>query len=411
MNIRFFIATTFLFLGTLSSRAQSPEALFQLALDNNRELRSLEQHYLAALEKPAQVSQLPNPEIGLGSFVLPVETRLGPQRARFSATQMFPWFGTLDAKEDLSSAQAEIVLTQLTARQWELLYQIKIAWFSLYAYRTDAQILQRNQVVLEALKSLTESKVAAGRASLADVLRVDLQLNALAQERKLLALSEGKPLATLNQLLQRPLDTPIAVPDSLAFEEWTFEADSLLARIQATHPLLQQFLQQQEVARMALQLNEKEAQPTLGIGMDYLLVGPRGDATPENNGRDIVQIRATVSLPLNREKYAAKAREEQLTIEALESRREEMQSYFLMQIEQALITFEQAQLMQELYQQQMQTTRAAIQILEADYSNSNRSFEELLRLERDQIDYERKILQAIVQSHVAKAQVDRFLPY
>ena len=82
--------------------AQAPDALFKIATENNSSLKALEQEYQSSLTKATQVSQWMNPEIGLGGFVSPAETRLGAQRARVSAMQMFPWFGTVKAKEALS---------------------------------------------------------------------------------------------------------------------------------------------------------------------------------------------------------------------------------------------------------------------------------------------------------------------
>ena len=92
----FFITQYTLFIVHCS--AQSLEDLLEIARENNLELKGLENEYLAALERAPQVSELPDPEAGIGAFPFPVETRLGPQIARLSVTQMFPWFGTLDSK-------------------------------------------------------------------------------------------------------------------------------------------------------------------------------------------------------------------------------------------------------------------------------------------------------------------------
>ncbi|MCO6492673.1 MAG: hypothetical protein J5I98_29920, partial [Phaeodactylibacter sp.] len=90
-----------LFISLQRSSAQSLDGLLLAADSANLELKALYQDYLAALEKAPQVSQLPEPEAGLGVFPLPVETRLGPQWVRLSATQMFPWKGTLEARKNV----------------------------------------------------------------------------------------------------------------------------------------------------------------------------------------------------------------------------------------------------------------------------------------------------------------------
>ena len=54
-------------------------------------------------------------------------------------------------------------------------------------------------------------------------------------------------------------------------------------------------------------------------------------------------------------------------------------------------------------------TQSAINILESEYSAKGNSFDELLRLEKELIDYDLKILKAIVQSHQAKNQIEKFI--
>ena len=81
-------------------RAASPldEYLVQAA-ENNPGLKAKFAAYQAALEQVPQIGSLPDPQVMFGYFIRPMETRVGPQRARISASQMFPWFGTLGFKK------------------------------------------------------------------------------------------------------------------------------------------------------------------------------------------------------------------------------------------------------------------------------------------------------------------------
>ncbi len=79
--------------------AQSLDSLLQLVVENNTQLKSIELEYESVMEKENQVNQLPNPQLGVGVPALRPETRLGPQMMMVSASQIFPWFGTLKSKE------------------------------------------------------------------------------------------------------------------------------------------------------------------------------------------------------------------------------------------------------------------------------------------------------------------------
>jgi outer membrane protein TolC len=391
--------------------SQSPRELFEISLEANTALKALKLDYQAALEKGPQVSQLPNPELSIGAFILPVETRLGGQQARLSLSQMFPWFKTLEARESWALSMAQVDFEKIASQELEIYYQIKSRWYQLYLLDESQQIILSNIELLNALKRTAEAKVSSGRASLADVLRVDLKLKALEKEIEILEAQKQKPLASLNQLLQRPIFTAVAIQDSLEFTVIPFQRDTLMAAISGHHPMMRMFRLQQEVSRRAIDLNELEGKPSFGIGADYLMVSPRSDAFPENNGRDIVQLKAVVSMPIYRKKYDAKQREEQLKINAIESRKQEVLSLFLSKIEGTYADHQSALLRKELYEEQIRITKAAIQILLTDYSNQGSNFDELLRLEEELIMYDRKLLEAIVDSHQALAEVERYLPY
>jgi len=88
--------------------AQSLDSLIQEAYTNNLELQILEKQYESKLQLAPQIAPRPDLEAGLGVFPLPVETRLGAQVTRLSATQMFPKKGMVNAKKALGCAASTI---------------------------------------------------------------------------------------------------------------------------------------------------------------------------------------------------------------------------------------------------------------------------------------------------------------
>ncbi|HFA49219.1 MAG TPA: TolC family protein [Bacteroidetes bacterium] len=393
----------------LVGQSQSLETLLNDAAANNLQLKILNTEYLAALERAPQVNELPDPEASIGAFPFPVETRLGGQITRISATQMFPWPGTLDSKKDLELAKAKALYERIEARKLNLFYEIKKPYFRLYEIQQSQKIIRRNIAILEALERLALTKVESGKATAADVLRVQLKTEELKQELDILESAKTSPTASINQLLNRPLETEINITDSLSFVNIPFNKNELTENIKANHPILQMFELQQEISRQAISLNELNGKPSFGAGMDYITVRKRSDAEPSGNGRDILQLRASIKIPLYRNKYSAKEREEELKIAALEDRKADVLLKYRTAIEKAFAESETARLKTELYAKQIEITQAAINILEASYSTQGRDFDELLRLEKELVDYDLKILKAVVQSHIAKAKVERYV--
>jgi Cu(I)/Ag(I) efflux system membrane protein CusA/SilA len=395
--------------GLNSSYSQSLESLVDEVLENNLELRILENEYYAALQKAPQVSQLQDPEVGIGLFPLPVETRLGAQILRIGATQMFPWRGTLDSKEEMERIRASVLYERVGARSLELVFQVEQLYFQLYEIEQSQSILSRNLDILESLDQLVLTKVAIGSTTAADVLRLQLKIEETNQELKILEAAKAKPISSLNQLLNRPLEMPIVTTDILSFAIIPFDKSILSKNIEADHPMLRMYELQQEVSQQAIVLNELNGKPSFGVGLDYILVDSRSDANPQFNGRDIVQVRGTIKVPLYRKKYEAKEIEEKLRIAVIKDKRTNILSLFMADIERAHTDYETARLKMSLYEKQIEITRAAINILESNYSTKGKEFDELLRYEMELIDYDLKKLKAVVQSHVAKSSIERYI--
>ena len=402
-------AIVLLIFGGVGMQAQSLDSLVTNAITENRELKALDAEYRAALERAPQVSQLPDPEFGIGVFPLPVETRLGAQIARVSAVQMFPWFGTLERRQDLENAKAKALFERIEARSLVIVFQVRKAYFQLYELRESRRIIEKNLGLLNALERLALTKTTTGKSSVADVLRVQMQREELAQQLLISQNNERIPIAQINQFLNREPAVEVVLNDSLGFAELIYDKEFLYQQISGTHPILRMYQLQQEIARENIANNELNGKPSFGVGLDYILVNDRKDAIPDGNGRDILQLKGTIKVPLYRQKYAAKEREERLRIDALDYRKESTLSEFKSKIESAYSNYETARLQVDLYRRQIELTRAALNILQTTYSTSGNRFDELLRLEKDLIDFELKNLQAIVQSHLAQNEVQQFL--
>ena len=212
----------------------------EIAGQNNPKLKSLFNQYLAALEEVPQVGTLPDPQVSFAVFIQPIETRVGAQRASFSASQMFPWFGTLSAQEQVAAERAKAQLQQFEDARLELFKQVKVTYNDLYYLRKATQITQENLELLASFKELARVNFEGGRAGFADVLRVEIEEEAL--QNKLQYLEEGRlPLITqLEQLLNEDLAEPLALPDSLWQEELVLAKDSIFQMILANNPQLEE---------------------------------------------------------------------------------------------------------------------------------------------------------------------------
>lgn len=384
--------------------AQPLEQLQGEMLQRNPNLRALENSYRAELERAPQVKQLPDLELGLGLFPLPVETRLGPQRLRLGATQMFPWPGVLESQKELAIAQAQVQNGQISVTRRELEYMLKVNYYRLYELDKRRLILRRNFDLLDALEKLALTQLESGRGQMADALRIRLKKEELELELERLGEQRRLPQSGINQLLNRSPEVPVQSPDTLLFATLEKTLDTSFTN----DPLIRQLNLQQAVSREKIELNALERKPDLGVGLDYIFVGQRSDAAPGGNGRDIVMPRVMLKIPISANKYEAKDREEEWRVLALEDRKEAAASQFKAEIESARAEMGNARLALALAERQRETTHTIIELLETTYATQGQRFDELLRLTVALTDYDLMSLKAIVDSHLAKAKIEKY---
>ncbi len=408
MNKFVFITIFLLMPGTDTGLwAQTVSELYEASVSNNSELKQFHAQYFAALEAAPQVRKLPDLELGAGVFPFPVETRLGAQLARLSATQMFYWPGVATQKTTLENTRAQVALEQINALKPDLRYQLQTTYLQLYENKRRKAILQQHLPLLETLEQIALAHLETGKGATTDVFRAQLKTIGITKEIQLLKQARLKHLASINQLLNRPPNSNVSTIDSLGFARLPYDRDSLKSSLLSQHPSFRVLDIQQQVARQAIRLNNLNRKPSFGVGIDYIAVEQRTDATPDNNGRDIVQLRASIRLPIYQKgAFRAKDLEEERKIEALEYKKEDLLSRFITDLEQAYADHETARIEFNANQQQVEIVQSAIRILETTYSTNGQHFDELLQLETDLIDYELKKLRAIVQSHLALSRIE-----
>lgn len=400
-----YIIITVITLGfSILANAQSLDEYFKIAAENNPGLQAKYKSFEAAMERVAQVSSLPDPNLSFGYFISPVETRVGPQRARFSLTQMFPWFGTLKAQEDVATLMAEAKYQEFLDARNKLLYQVAAAYYPLYELKRLVEIENENISILSSYKDIASVKFQNGKGAMVDVLRVDIMLKDAATNLSILE-QKKKPLETrFNTLLNRQEDETIIVQDSLYVENLplTYRRDSLLT----SNPLLDELdlkIKASEAQELAA---TKQGMPKIGVGLDYVIVGQRTDMSVPDNGQDVLMPMVTMSLPIFRGKYKAAQKEAQLMQESYALQKEDAVNRLTSTYE--MIWFEiQKQLDQIiLYEEQIMTSQQSLNLLFTAYGNSGKNFEEVLRMQQQILKYQKMKATALSDYNIAIAELD-----
>lgn len=384
-------------------QAQTLDEYYAIAAEDNPKIKAAYAEFEAALQEVPQVKSLPDPTLTVSAFGQMIETRLGPQEARFSLMQMFPWFGTLEAKADVAALMAEAKFQAFLEVRNEILFQVSRRYYELYALEQSLEFQENDLEILQSYKDLALAKVRSGSGALSDVLQVDLMRNETLTTLEVLKLKKQPVLLAFNALLNRDRFSAVILPEELDVEN-TF-LTSLDIDI-SKNPRLEEMEQMAASARAKKQVARKEGFPSVGLGLDYVIVGERMDMEVEDSGRDAIMPMLSVTLPIFRKKYKAAQRQAEFLEESYVQRRAGMQNELIVELEEATYEVQEARAMLELYKRQVESSEQVLNLLLSGYRNATSGFEEILRVRQELLKYQLAVAQAEADLFTALAKID-----
>lgn len=385
----------------LGGNAQRLEDYYQIAAENNPGLKAKYAAYEGALQRIPQARSLADPTFSFGYFISPVESA---QRAQFSLTQMFPWFGTLKAQGDVAALNAEAQFQEFLDARNALYFRVAQAWYPLYELQKLRLLERENIRLLESFKTTTTQKYENGMGAMVDVIRVDLLLNEARTQLEVLDKQEASLTSRFNTLLNRSHDAAIVVADSLAAGTLLtdYRKDSLLVN----HPRMAALDLKLKSAEAAEKVALKQGLPKIGVGLDYVLVDERSDMTMDGNGQDVLMPMVTVTIPIFRKKYRAARQEARFMQEGAALEQEALANELTAAYHRATFELQQQADLVALYAQQSAATRQAMNLLLSAYGNSGKDFEEVLRIQQQLLKYERLQATGLSQYFIALEEVN-----
>lgn len=400
----FFLVLFFFGINSYQIAAQTLDDYLKTAAENNPKLKSAYAQFDAAMQKAPQVSSLPDPSLTMSAFGRMVETRLGAQEAKFSLMQMFPWFGTLQAKEDASVLMAEAKFQNYLNLRNQLFFDIKSVYAELYALDKTVELKKENLAILDSYRELSLSRFKSGNTPMVNVIKVDIKREAAKTEIKLLE-DMMKPLETqFNLMLNREPEITVQVQDTLLFKK----QDILLNTedLFNNHPSVIGLEKQKESYEIQQIVAQKAGLPMLGLGIDYSIISKRTDANPEMNGQDAIMPMFTVTLPIFRKKYNAAKKEAAFMVSSMEQEQEAQKNELQIAYEMTIYNLKKAAQLIALYEKQLISSGQANKLLVSGFSNATIDFEEVLQMNQDILMLQTQKVEAIKNGFTAEAKLE-----
>ena len=374
-----------------------------MAADNNPSLKARFNEYMAALEVVPQVGALPDPQLAFGYFIQPVQTRIGPQEFRISATQMFPWFGSLTARENVATQNAKAKYELFEEARSKLFDEVKGNYYNLYFNKKAIAIVGENIRILQRFQNLATIKIETGKVSSVDEYRIEMEIGDMENQLALLRDNQHFLLVSFKNLLNTEVGEVI-LPDTLWNTSPGLSRQTLLDSILTGNHQLLGLEMQKEAFSYKQEEARKSGRPDFSVGLDYIIVG-KG----ENNlsGEDALMFpRIGISIPLYRDKYRSMIQEAFYQESAKSNEKQNKMNMLETLFEKTWNEFLDADRRVALYDKQLDLASKSIDLLEVEYTTADKNFEEILRMERKQLHYALELEKARADKQAAVSFID-----
>lgn len=389
--------------GAVGSEAALAE-LVMTAWAANPQLRRMQAEANAEWNQVPQVRSLPDPMARGTLFGEPMMMADGETRATFMISQTLPFWKLLDARGQQATFRALVLEQEVQTARLRIAADVKEAWFRLYLLGQLLKINEANRELVAPLVQIATGRVEVGETTPGDVLLATLELSRIEEERLLLRQQLASRQAILNQLLDRPSDSPLPLPETVGQRQAPVSLEDLRAVAFQQQPEIAAARLRTEAAVRGIEVAGLQRVPEVTLSYEHMVMA----ANPGMEGADPWQVGVAMNLPIWRRKYAAlegEARERHAA--AHESVAEAIRAndtMLLDYLEQARAAEATARLYRENVLPQ---ARQAFEVDQQAYGQGAVQFERVISDARNWLAAEATFHRAIVDQAIAVARLDQ----
>ncbi len=455
---------------SLPSQSDSLLQYMEIAARNNPTVLQRFSEYKAALQKVPQVGALSDPEFNLGVFIQPMELVEGKQLADFQLMQMFPWFGTLKAAKDEMSLMAKAKFELFRDAKLQVFYDVQRTWFELYKIEQEKRVSEKNRQLLTTIERLaivkfksgpTGTNVSSGQpmgpgssgtsqnpqagsagmqtmpggqqsgnsssgstisgnsmggapsggSGLVDLYRIQMEAGELDNNIAQLLTLQNTIVARFNSYLNRPLQSPVAIPDTLVADSLEIPLTSVTDSLLRNNPMLGMLQYEQQSFEARKKMVTRMGYPMMGLGVTYNLIGKNEMSTSSMNGKDMIMPMLKLTLPIYRNKYNALRTEAALLKTATGENYTATSNALQSEYYEAVQLYQDAQRRNKLYTNQYLLASKTLDLMLKSFSTSGSTLTDVLRIRQQALDYQLKQIEAIADFNTGIAWLKRLMAF
>lgn len=380
-----------------------------IALAENPGIAEMQARYEALREVIPQQGSLPDPMVSFGAMNFPwdeFDRNQEPMtQLQVGVSQVFPFPGKLDIREDIAQFEATAASHSLSELQLKLSKDVSLSWWELFFLDRSLDTVKKNLSLLRQFVDIATSKYEVGDGLQQDVLLAQLELSkALDNEIRIKAMRDRGRI-NLNLLLGRAPNMAIDLPGELREIAQPVDDEALLyERAEQSRPVLAEREAVIDASGERLELAKKEYYPDFKVGVTY---GSRDEDQLGQSRQDFLSIMLSVDVPL----YAGTKQDravQQRTLELARSRYAltDMKNLVRSSIAEALIDYRRASEQVTLFEEGIvPQARQTVESMIAGYQVDKVDFLNLVRSEISLFNYELQYWRSYTEANQALARL------
>lgn len=338
--------------------------------------------WVQAVERITVERSLPDPKITFEADIQDMVMALKP-----GLMLDLPGPGKLRAQAAVAAAEAQIKYAEFRKAVLISAANFKKAYFQLQALEDTIEVNTRNLKLIHELRDIAQAQHSAGRASLQDVLRADIESDELAVRIQNLEDSRTVSITRYKSTLGYPPNSTIEVPLPRRFEN-SMDApplDEIYMTALNRNPTL--LLMEAEIrkAEAAVTLARRSAVPDFGVGLE-------ADVKPST---PIFMPQLSITLPIWRDKIAAEIQGAIASKSAAQARY--TQEQLMLAVEFASMAFMYRESEREyrlLMDRLIPKAKDSLDVARSGYVGGQSSFIDFLEAERSLLQFELATVEA-----------------
>ncbi len=384
----------------------SLEDYLAYAAQNNPGLRAAYHGWTSRLERVPSVSSLPEPVFSYMYYGESVETRVGPQRQKFSLRQSFPWFGTLGARESVAEQEAWAAYRIFQAEKLKLAYQVRKAYSEYYLLGRRIEVARSTLELLSGWESISRTRFETGQSGRSDIVRIEIEIARVTDALRAFEDSKASATEDMKNALGAPEGIEIPFPGAMP-EPAVIEPDTVMAAVLNNNPSILAIDHMIMREENALRLAGKSSWPDFSLGLDYIDTGPALDPEMPDSGKDPWMVSLSVKLPIWFGKNSAMKEEARARIEMNRYEKKDTEGDLRARVEKVLVEYRDASSKTELFVGTLiPKAEESLAVTLIEYEGGEADFLHVLDAQRLLLDLRLEMEEALVKREIRAAELE-----